>query len=65
MTRILALSLLLLLAFLATRWREAPCAHLWAVHLCQPPNGMPSLIICELCGLSRVEPDDDGWGLGI
>jgi len=34
-----------------SRLRVLFCRHRWAIHLCQPPHGSPSLIICDHCGL--------------
>ena len=33
------------------RLRVLFCRHDWRVHLCQPPKGVPSLVICERCDL--------------
>lgn len=31
------------------RLRALFCRHVGGVHLCQPPNGVPSLIVCIKC----------------
>ena len=32
------------------------CRHQWTVHLCQPPKGIPSLVICSRCALLSEVP---------
>lgn len=31
------------------RLATALCRHEGGIHLCQPPNGIPSLVICRKC----------------
>lgn len=51
-----SLALLALGLALGYALRRPICRHLWAVHLCQPPAGSPSLVICDRCGLTKLLP---------